>query len=339
MLADMIAVGFRYQSGVLSLLDQQQLPRTEAWVECSDLDIMVDAILALKVRGAPAIGVSACLFLASMIERGEDNGNVLLAASSALRAARPTAVNLNNYLDTVDPLLALADTAGSDWRNRACNELERIFTEDIALCEAIASNGQAVIGQKSNVLTHCNTGGLATAGRGTALGIITLAHEAGKQIHVWVDETRPLLQGGRLTSWELGKHNIPHAVICDSAAALLMQQNKVDVVITGADRIARNGDSANKIGTYSLAVLAKHHGVPFYIAAPRTTLDLQCASGADIPIEQRSAAEVRGVSLVEESIEWVPGDSPVYNPAFDVTPAALISGWILDDKLHTQAPQ
>ena len=198
------------------------------------------------------------------------------------------------------------------------------------MCESIATHGATLVTPGSRLLTHCNTGGLATAGVGTAIGVIRRAHEQGHVQQVLVDETRPLLQGGRLTAWELGELGIPYQLICDSMAASLMAQKQVDAIWVGADRIAANGDVANKIGTYSLAVLAKYHGIPFYVAAPHTTHDPHCPDGAAIPIEQRDAREVTGVSGSFGSVQWAPVDAQVYNPAFDVTPAELISGWVLD---------
>ncbi len=209
-------------------------------------------------------------------------------------------------------------------------EALRLVQEDKQLCDRIAEAGNSLVKPGSQLLTHCNTGGLATAGVGTALGVIARAHQEGKVRNVWVDETRPLLQGGRLTAWELGELGVPYQLITDSMAASLMAAGNVDAIWVGADRIAANGDVANKIGTYSLAVLAHYHGIPFYVAAPHTTLDRLCPTGAAIPIEQRAASEVTGVSGSFGSVQWAPEEAQVYNPAFDVTPAALISGWVLD---------
>lgn len=210
-----------------------------------------------------------------------------------------------------------------------------IFQEDVELCERIARNGVSVIRQNDGILTHCNTGSLATAGRGTAFGVFHLAHEQGLGVHVYVDETRPLLQGGRLTAWECRKRGIPHTLIADNMAAWEMKQGRVQKVIVGADRIAMNGDFANKIGTYGLAILCKHHGIPFYVAAPRTTLDPACGSGERIPIEQRAPSEVLGVSGAFGKIIWAPEGTQVDNPAFDVTPSELVTGWILDTGLYS----
>lgn len=298
------------------MLDQRVLPGEERWLPGEDPDEMIKAIRSLAVRGAPMIGVCAALSLACLASRGASEAT-LHAAARRLRQARPTAVNL---AWAVDRLLRLPIGA---WIEQA----EGLTAEDIGLCEGMARHGAALISPGERLLTHCNTGGLATAGIGTALGVIRRAHEHGKGISVWVDETRPLLQGGRLTAWELGRLGVPYRLIVDGAAAMLMAQGRVDRVLVGADRIAANGDSANKIGTFGLAVLARHHGIPFHVVAPRSTVDRACPDGAAIPIEERAAEEVRG--------SWAPPDAPVYNPAFDVTPAALITSWILDDGVLT----
>lgn len=230
-----------------------------------------------------------------------------------------------NNLDRMKQALAQEDFVVA-----LSHEALRLVEEDRQLCDSIAEAGSALVKPGSRLLTHCNTGGLATAGVGTALGVIARAHQQGKVASVWVDETRPLLQGGRLTAWELGELAIPYRLITDSMAASLMASGQVDAIWVGADRIAANGDVANKIGTYSLAVLAHYHQIPFYVAAPYTTLDRQCASGRDIPVEQRAASEVTGVAGSFGSVQWAPEAAAVYNPAFDVTPAALISGWVLD---------
>ena len=241
-----------------------------------------------------------------------------------------------------DQPIAIGDQPGDKRRQTAANHLanphhqpQRGGEEDRRLCDRIADHGAGLVKPGSRLLTHCNTGGLATAGVGTAIGVLLRAHRQGKVQQVWVDETRPLLQGGRLTAWELGELGIPYRLICDSMAASLMAQGQVDAVWVGADRIAANGDVANKIGTYSLAVLAHYHGIPFYVAAPHTTHDPHCPDGAAIPIEQRAAAEVTGVSGSFGACQWAPNDAPVYNPAFDVTPAKLISGWIFDSGVIT----
>ncbi|WP_416413071.1 S-methyl-5-thioribose-1-phosphate isomerase [Pantoea sp. App145] len=315
----------------LWILDQQALPQQKNWLPAHNVAQLVAHIHALRVRGAPLIGLSASLLLALLAEQGM-NRSGLAEALEVLRAARPTAVNLMNNLDRMK--VALAE---NDFVTALTAEALRLVAEDKQLCDNIARAGSALVTPGSQLLTHCNTGGLATAGVGTALGVIAHAHQQGKVKNVWVDETRPLLQGGRLTAWELGELGIPYHLITDSMAASLMARGVVDAIWVGADRIAANGDVANKIGTYSLAVLAHYHGVPFYVAAPHTTLDRLCPNGDAIPIEQRAASEVTGVSGSFGSVQWAPENAAVYNPAFDVTPAQLISGWVLDTGVVTPA--
>lgn len=310
-------MGLRHQDGKLLLLDQQLLPREEKWLDIRDPDQMIAAIRALKVRGAPLIGVAAAVALAIHAEGGA-NARELREVAGALRASRPTAVNL---MAAIDRMLAALER-DEDLSNAA----ERIFDEDVELCERMAENGAALIEDGDGILTHCNTGGLATAGIGTALGAIRKAHEKGKRVHVYVDETRPLLQGARLTCWELKKLEIPHTLICDNMAAALMRAGRVRKIFVGADRIAANGDFANKVGTYGVAVLARHHGIAFHPVAPRTTVDLACPTGDDIPIEQRQASEVSG--------DAAPSGVSAWNPAFDVTPAALVSALVLDSGVY-----
>ncbi len=319
----------RVSENQLFILDQQALPQEKCWLAADNVALLVDHIHALRVRGAPLIGLSASLLLALLAQRGLSRDE-LAQALETLRAARPTAVNLMNNLDRMKQALAQ-----EDYPQALETEALRLIAEDKQLCASIAEAGNALVTPGSRLLTHCNTGGLATAGVGTALGVIALAHEQGKVANVWVDETRPLLQGGRLTAWELGELGVPYQLITDSMAASLMAQGQVDAVWVGADRIAANGDVANKIGTYSLAVLAHYHRIPFYVAAPQTTLDRYCPNGAAIPIEQRAAQEVTGVKGSFGAVQWAPENAPVYNPAFDVTPAALISGWVLDSGVVT----
>ncbi|MBY4838123.1 S-methyl-5-thioribose-1-phosphate isomerase [Pantoea sp. DY-5] len=315
----------------LWILDQQALPQQQNWLPAHSVAQLVEHIHALRVRGAPLIGLSASLLLALLAEQGAARTE-LATALEVLRAARPTAVNLMNNLDRMKNALA-----ESDFVTALSREALRLVAEDKHLCDNIARAGSTLVKPGSQLLTHCNTGGLATAGVGTALGVIAYAHQQGLVKNVWVDETRPLLQGGRLTAWELGELNIPYQLITDSMAASLMARGVVDAIWVGADRIAANGDVANKIGTYSLAVLAHYHGIPFYVAAPHTTLDRQCPHGDAIPIEQRAASEVTGVAGSFGSVQWAPESAAVYNPAFDVTPAALISGWVLDTGVVTPA--
>jgi methylthioribose-1-phosphate isomerase len=280
---------------------------------------MTGHIQRLAVRGAPLIGVAAALSLAAQAEAGA-SGDLLRASWVELRQARPTAVNL---MAAMDRMGAVLDGGGSVAGLVA--EAEGIFDEDVALCEAMARHGLALLSDREAILTHCNSGGLATAGIGTALGVIRRGFEAGKVAHVYVDETRPLLQGARLTAWELETLGIPFTLLTDSMAGILLREGRVQRVLVGADRIARNGDFANKVGTYGLAVLARHHGVPFHPVAPWTTVDLACAAGARIPIEERQAGEVRGFG----DTVWAP-ECGVFNPSFDVTPAALVTSLVLD---------
>jgi methylthioribose-1-phosphate isomerase len=282
------------------LLDQRRLPDEEVELECTTVAELVTAIRELAIRGAPAIGVAAAYGLALAAARGDD----LDAAEVALASARPTAVNL---------AWALAELRDDPTPEHA----RRLHEEEVDRCRAMAAHAAELFGPATRALTHCNAGGLATGGYGSAVGALRAAWERDLLAHVWVDETRPLLQGARLTAWELETAGIPHAVIADSAAASLMAGGEVDCVVTGADRIAANGDTANKIGTYSLAVLAAHHDIPLYIVAPTSTVDLSTASGADIPIEERLGTELTT-------------RFPARNPAFDVTPAGLITAIVTE---------
>lgn len=319
----------RVSENQLFILDQQALPQQKNWLAASTTEQLVGHIHALRVRGAPLIGLSASLLLALQAEQGLTRDE-LAESLATLRAARPTAVNLMNNLDRMKAALARENYVPA-----LVAEALRLIDEDKQLCGSIARAGSSLVTPGSRLLTHCNTGGLATAGVGTAIGVIAHAHEQGRVANVWVGETRPLLQGGRLTAWELNELGVPCRLITDSMAASLMAKGQVDAVWVGADRIAANGDVANKIGTYSLAVLAKFHGIPFYVAAPHTTLDRGCPDGDAIPIEQRAAEEVTGVAGSFGAVQWAPENVQVYNPAFDVTPAALISGWVLDTGVVT----
>jgi methylthioribose-1-phosphate isomerase len=287
------------------LLDQRRVPDEVVELECRSVDELVVAIRELAIRGAPAIGVAAAYGLALAAKLGED----LSAAASALASARPTAVNLSWALEQLrdDPTPA---------RARALHE------EEVERCRAMAAHAADLFAPGTRALTHCNAGGLATGGYGSAVGALRAAWERGLLERVWVDETRPLLQGSRLTAWELEAAGIPHAVIADSAAGSLMASGDVDCVVTGADRIAANGDTANKIGTYSLAVLAAHHGIPFYVVAPTSTVDPQTPTGADIPIEHRAPDELTS-------------RFPARNPAFDVTPAELITAIVTEQGVQS----
>ncbi|WP_348761994.1 S-methyl-5-thioribose-1-phosphate isomerase [uncultured Salinisphaera sp.] len=323
-------IGLKITDDTLWVLDQTGLPHAEQWLAINDAGAMIEAIRGLKVRGAPMIGVAAALFLATRAAAGAD-ADTLANELARLRAARPTAVNLMFAMDRLSAALTRNGPSG------LIATAESLADRDVMLCEAIADHGAALIGDGEQIMTHCNTGALATAGIGTALGVIRRAHEQGKQIHVWVNETRPLLQGGRLTAWELGRLGIPYTLIADNMAAAVMVTQSIDRVIVGADRIAANGDTANKIGTYGLAVAARHHGVTFDVAAPYTTLDPECDDGQAIDIEQRAAAEVQGVAGPAGDLRWAPADAGVYNPAFDITPADLIDHWILDIDVFDRA--
>jgi methylthioribose-1-phosphate isomerase len=301
----------RWRGDALELLDQRLLPREVHYVVCRDAAEVARAIREMVVRGAPAIGVSAAYGIALASLRGDD----VAAAAAELRKARPTAVNLMWAVDRM--LRAKGDLVA---------EADAIFREDVASCRRLGAYGAELLGNTSTILTHCNAGALATAGYGTALGVVRAAVEAGKRIAVFADETRPYLQGARLTAWELQHDGIDVTLITDNMSGHFFQQGQFDAVIVGADRIAANGDAANKIGTYTLAVLAHAHNVPFYIAAPITTIDPDCPDGTCIPIEERSADEVTsigGKSIAPEGIS-------VRHPAFDVTPARLITAIITD---------
>jgi methylthioribose-1-phosphate isomerase len=327
-----LALSFSYnaKSVSLRLLDQTLLPHQEKWLDIKTTDQMIEAIKKLQVRGAPLIGVAASLQLAQAAFL-DFNIDALGRQADALYEARPTAVNLMNCIDRMKNNL-MAEKDKASFIQTAID----LFNEDVELCEKISFHGAALINDGDQILTHCNTGGLATAGVGTALGIIRKAFESGKKIHVYVDETRPLLQGGRLTAWELQKLNIPCTLITDNMAAQLMSLGKIDKVFVGSDRIAANGDFANKIGTYSVAVNCHYHKIPFYVAAPFTTVDSTCKNGQNIPIEQRSSLEVRGAQGHFGNIFWAPENINVYNPSFDVTPAVLTTAWVMDKGIFRQ---
>ncbi|HEY3397901.1 MAG TPA: S-methyl-5-thioribose-1-phosphate isomerase [Armatimonadota bacterium] len=317
------------------MIDQTRLPGELVMLDCRTIEQLCEAIVSLRVRGAPAIGCAAALglSLAAHLSPAETVEALLADLESAralLAATRPTAVNLFWALDRVMDIArfsSLIDAARM--RDRILHEAREIVAEDVDRCRRIGLAGAPLLPAEGRVLTHCNAGALATGGYGTALGVIRAGVEAGKKLHVWADETRPLLQGARLTAWEMHAEGIPCTVLCDNAAAVLMAQGQVDCVIVGADRIAANGDTANKIGTYGVAVLAQAHGVPFYVAAPLSTLDAHTATGAEIPIEQRPETEVSLVAgRLTEPI--TPAGVPCYNPAFDVTPAALVTAIITE---------
>jgi methylthioribose-1-phosphate isomerase len=294
----------RLEDDAVVFLDQRLLPLEEVEVRCGTAAAVADAIQTMVVRGAPAIGIAAAYGIALASANGEN----LEEADRVLRESRPTAVNLAWALDEMrdDP---------------SAEHARRIHADEVERCKRMAAHTAELLAPGTRALTHCNAGGLATGGYGSAVGALLTAWERGLLEHVWVDETRPLLQGARLTAWELETASIPHAVIADSAAASLMASGEVDCVITGADRIAANGDTANKIGTYALAVLARHHEIPLYIVAPSTTVDLQTPDGSAIPIEERDSAEITARFAAR-------------NPAFDVTPAELIAAIVTESGVH-----
>ncbi len=323
--------------GSLELIDQRQLPAEFVKLRCRNVEQLYEAIKTLAVRGAPALGISAAYGLVLAMQKLPADCDIEQASAALARAceylasSRPTAWNLFWALDRVrksaDKFIAAQPNATlQQLRGIVLDEANVIYQEDVDMCRRIGDNGERFIKQGYGILTHCNAGALATAGQGTALSVMFEAHKKGKKFKVYVDETRPLLQGARLTAWELTQDGIDVTVLCDNMAGWLMKQGKIDAVITGADRIAANGDVANKIGTYSLSILAKQHGIPFYIAAPFSTFDLNIKSGAEIPIEQRAADEVTKFGNKQIAPEGI----DVYNPAFDVTEAQDISAIITD---------
>ncbi len=324
----------RWKDGAVHLLDQTLLPQKTTILTIRSVQAMWQAIKRLAVRGAPAIGCAAAYGVVLGIRPQPRDSATILAdvqrAAEFLATSRPTAVNLFWALER------MRRTAQANHhlhpyvlRRRLLEEAQRIYREDQETCAAIGRHGAKMIPKRQRpfgILTHCNAGRLATAGMGTALAVIYTAHAQGKNIHVYADETRPLLQGARLTAWELATAKVPVTLICDNMAAVAMREGRVQMVVVGADRIAANGDTANKIGTYGVAVLARHHRIPFYVAAPLSTFDLSIADGSQIPIEQRGAEEVRCFG----GRRCAPMGVEVYNPAFDVTPAELISGIITE---------
>jgi methylthioribose-1-phosphate isomerase len=317
------------EAGVV-MIDQTRLPREQVFVTCRSYVEVAVAIRSMVIRGAPAIGVAAAMGVALGVQEGADFDRVC----ETLASTRPTAVNLFWAIERMRVLRAsLNGVAREELVRRMIEEAKKIRLDDIAICRAMGKHGAALVPDGKTVLTHCNAGALATAGYGTALGVIRAAAEAGKKIDVFADETRPFLQGARLTAWELQQDGIPTTLITDNMAGHFLHSGRIGCVVVGADRIAANGDVANKIGTYSLAVLAKENGVPFYVAAPVSTFDLTLPSGDSIPIEQRSAEEVThvfGVPVAPENIA-------VENPAFDVTPARYVTA-IISERGVARAP-
>lgn len=319
--------------GHLRMIDQTRLPTEFVEIDCRDAETLWEAIRSLRVRGAPAIGIAAAYGLCLGIQRSlELETDVfferLHACANYLGGSRPTAVNLSWALAR---LCRVADALRSkepppEIGSRLLDEAHAIYAEDQAMCRAIGRFGAELLPDGSGILTHCNAGALVTVDYGTALAPIFTAHEAGKRLHVYADETRPLLQGARLTAWELSQRGVPATLICDSMAAQVMREGRIQAVIVGADRIAANGDTANKIGTYGVALLAAAHAIPFYVAAPSSTFDLSIDNGEQIPIEQRAAEEItHGFGK-----QTAPVGIAVYNPAFDVTPASLIRAIICE---------
>ena len=329
----------KWQDDALLLLDQTLLPTKVAYISCRDVESVARAIEELKVRGAPAIGVAAAygVVIGARIGLESASGDFrrqVEVAIERLARTRPTAVNL---FWALEQMRQVVDENQDQDEQAICTHLltvaERIFAEDRAICRRLGRHGATLLQDGYQVITHCNAGGLATADYGTALGVIYAAQEEGKKIAVFADETRPLLQGSRLTAWELMQSGVEVTVICDNMAAVVMRQKRIDCVIVGADRIAANGDVANKIGTYGLAVLAKEHGIPFYVAAPLSTLDVSLASGDEIPIEERRAEEITcgmGKQTAPEGVQ-------VFNPAFDVTPHSLVAA-IISEKGIARSP-
>jgi methylthioribose-1-phosphate isomerase len=314
------------------ILDQTLLPGREVYRVLDGVDAAAEAIGSLRVRGAPLIGIAAAMGVAAEVSRqdAEQHRAAMLAAvdraCEALAGTRPTAVNLRWALDRVRRA-AHAEAGGcAEIAARVRAEAQAIWDEDRRMCQRIGEAGLPLVPDGSTVHTHCNAGALATGGIGTALAPVYTAHAAGRRVAVVADETRPLLQGSRLTAWELGAAGIPCTVIADGMAATRLRRGDIACILVGADRIAANGDVANKIGTYALALAARAHGVPFYVAAPRSTFDFACAGGGDIPIEERSPAELRWVG----GRQTAPTDAVVWNPAFDVTPAELVTGYVTD---------
>ncbi|MFN9346738.1 MAG: S-methyl-5-thioribose-1-phosphate isomerase [Planctomycetota bacterium] len=331
-------VSVRWQGdtlGQLELLDQTLLPETLRMIPIQNVEEAHEAIVSLRVRGAPAIGIAAAYAVVTgmraFVERRAGIDESVQRARSLcdyLATSRPTAVNLFWALDRMRRIIDRNSNVASaqELANQLLREARQIHDEDRRMCHAIGEYGASCFEPGCGILTHCNTGGLATSEFGTALAAILTAHYQGKQIQVYADETRPLLQGARLTMWELQQHGVPSTLICDSMAAQVMREGRVQYVIVGADRITARGDTANKIGTYGLAVLAKHHQIPFLVAAPSSTFDLSIVDGADIPIEQRKSEEITAAF----GKRTAPADVQVYNPAFDVTPSELITAIVTE---------
>jgi len=322
------------ENDAVVMIDQRKLPAEEVYVRCKTAAEVARAIKTMVIRGAPAIGVAAAMGIALGMRNSKATGTQKLAAEffrvcEMMAATRPTAVNLFWAIERMKRTFAAAAKAGhsvDQIKDALDREAAAIHDEDVASCRAMGAFGAEVVPADAKILTHCNAGALATAGYGTALGVIRGAVEAGKQVAVFADETRPFLQGARLTAWELVRDGIATTIITDNMAGALMHQGRVNFVIVGADRIAANGDTANKIGTYGVAVLAREHGIPFYVAAPLSTIDLNTPDGSQIPIEERNPKEVTHVG----GARLAPDGALIWNPAFDVTPHAFIAGIITE---------
>ena len=323
-----------WEDGEVVMIDQRKLPSREVYVRCRTGRDVAKAIRTMVIRGAPAIGIAAAMGVALELRRSTATGTTQLATEfyrtcDLLAATRPTAVNLFWAIERMKRVFAGAMRAGQSTAELMVTmdaEAARVHDEDVASCRALGRHGADVVPDEGRVLTHCNAGALATGGYGSALGVVRAAVEAGKRVAVYADETRPFLQGARLTAWELVRDGIETTVITDGMVGSLMRSGRVDVVLVGADRIAANGDVANKIGTYTVAVLAKEHDVPFYVAAPVSTIDLVTPDGSGIPIEERDAREVTHLG----ALQLTPDAAAVWNPAFDVTPARFVAGIITE---------
>jgi methylthioribose-1-phosphate isomerase len=322
------------EADVVVMIDQRKLPSEEIYVRCSTAADVARAIKTMVIRGAPAIGVAAAYGIALGMRKSTSTGTQKFAAEfykicEQMAATRPTAVNLFWAIERMKRSFAEGANAGESVdqiKDRLDREADAIHDEDVASCRAMGAHGASVVPDDARILTHCNAGALATAGYGTALGVVRGAVEAGKRVAVFADETRPFLQGARLTAWELIRDGIETTVITDNMAGWLMRSGRVNFVVVGADRIAANGDTANKIGTYSVAVLAREHGIPFYVAAPLSTVDLKTTDGSRIPIEERNAKEVTHIKGAQLAADG----ALIWNPAFDITPHHLIAGIITE---------
>ncbi len=314
----------KWVDNYLTVLDQRKLPLKEDYLKIKSVHDAVEAIKNLTVRGAPLIGITAAYGLC--LVKDLTDKNIFAEARENLNRARPTAVNLFWAVERMAEVFK-SNYGNKDISNILLNEALSIHAEDERMCRKIGEHGNSIVQEKCRILTHCNAGALATGGIGTALGVIYAAYWSGKKIEVWVDETRPVLQGARLTAWELQKANIPHTLITDNMAGKLMSDGEVDLIIVGADRVAKNLDFANKIGTYGLAVLARYHNIPFYCAAPTSSFDPDCHDGKSIVIENRDGGEI--TNILDSRI--APTDTPVLNSAFDVTPRDLLTGLITEN--------